>query len=429
MAAQFQSSIGELVTFVRKHSPFYSRLYESLAPDTTNLEDLPITNNAEYWKAARSDQDQVLTGPLTDALVRRSGGSSGEPKTIFLSRHEFHLASQINGSLFAQYTGVVPGDIIANLSSQGGLYSGFMTYGYCVMNNPLPCVNLAISGKEPLDFMAQEINRFKATVIISNVFIATKLANYLRDRSISCPSVRLILYTGEAFYKDLKPLYSQTYPSARVSPLSYACAECTIMAWPSVSPLSPLFAADDEIHPVYRVNTAAIILEIIDSHGRPIKENGRRGTVVVTHLLKRLQPTIRYEVGDVAEWVDFAAATFRLGGRDAVGLKIGTAMLDQPTMWRVVARVLGDGVDAFQAVVRRSDGRNEVTFRVAAPHPADPGAVRRDLEEEIVRANPAWGRNRDAGLIAPVQVQWVKFDELAINEKSGKFKEIVEERY
>lgn len=426
IAPLFHSSIEELIQFVRSHSAFYQSLYQHLPTNVSNLEALPIVNNADYWRSSNAEPSQVMTSPLVDGLVMRSGGSTGEPKTVYMTRHEFHQASQINGVLMADGTGLISGDRIANLSSQGGLYSGFMTYGYAVMNSPLNTVNLPISGKEPLENIVRDITKFKATVIISNVFIATRLAHYLGSNNLVLDSVRLILYTGEAFYKDLRPLYRSAFPNAKIGPLAYASVECKIIAFPAHAPQDQ----NDDIDPLYRVCSSAVIMEIISDDGSVIREPGIRGTVVVTNLLKRLQPTIRYPVGDVAEWVDYKAGLFRLRGRDHVGLKVGTALLDLPLIRRLVGRVLGEEtLDSFQTIVRREKGKNTVVFRIAGPERDNREAIRSQLEDEIVAANPNWARNRDQGFIAPIQIEWVAFKDLVFLETSGKLKEIVEERY
>ncbi|KAK3934601.1 hypothetical protein QBC46DRAFT_358887 [Diplogelasinospora grovesii] len=69
-------------------------------------------------------------------------------------------------------------------------------------------------------------------MIISNVFIATKLADYLRNKGVQPPHVRRILHTGEPFYKGLRPLYKSVFPNASVAPLACASVECKVMAFP-----------------------------------------------------------------------------------------------------------------------------------------------------------------------------------------------------
>jgi phenylacetate-CoA ligase len=51
----------------------------------------------------------------------------------------------------------------------------------------------------------------------------------------------------------------------------------------------------------YHVSPEAGIIEILDAHGRPCPP-GVLGEVVCTGLQNRLQPLVRYQIGDVARW-------------------------------------------------------------------------------------------------------------------------------
>ncbi|KAJ5249262.1 AMP-dependent synthetase/ligase [Penicillium chermesinum] len=428
MASLIPPQLQELVTYVRSRSPYYQLLYANLPKEITNFESLPLVDNTLYWKSSNSEPNGVLTEPLKDAVVMRSGGSTSEPKTVYMTREEFLETSRINGELFGRCCGVRPGDRVANLSSQGGMYSGFMTYGYAVMNCSLPVVNLPISGKETPENIERDISQFKATVIISNVFIATKLAHYLRNKQTQLSSVRLILYTGEPFYKDLRLLYKSAFPNATIRPLAYASVECKIVAFPEYELNHE--DEDGDINPVYRTCDRSVFLEIIAEDGSVIKVNGIRGNLVVTNLLKRLQPTVRYPIGDVGEWVNIQSGLFRLRGRSNVGLKIGTALLDKGLIRKLVIQVVGAGVaDNFQIVIRRKDSCNIVLFRIAAQAPAGTDTIPQRLEEAIVNANPSWAINRDAGQIAPIEVEWVRFEQLVFLEASGKLREVIDERF
>jgi len=421
-----RTAASELVEFARKHSPYYKNLYRNLPPDVTNLEDLPLTNNDEYWRVSNGEKNEVLTTPFVDGLVLRSGGSTNVPKTVLMTRQEFHLTSQVNGVLFSETSGLLPGDRVANLSAQGGMYSGFMTFGYTVMNCPTPIVNLPISGGEALETIAKLIIDFNATAIISNVYISTRLTEFLRSKNFTLPNVRLLLYTGEAFYKDLRPLFRSVFPNIRIWPLSYGSVELKIIAFPSNQPGEE----DADIRPVYKVNRSSIIMEIIDNDGIPIKENGRRGLVVGTNLIMRLQPKIRYPVGDAAEWVDYDAKLFRFLGRESVGLKIGNAHLLCHQIRDIVAGVLPSGaLVTLQTVVRRSESKNVITIRIVGQTPDNSQEIRDKIEEKIMDVSPAWRKRYNEAFISPLRVEWVELESLSRIETSGKLREIVEERY
>lgn len=113
-----------------------------------------------------------------------------------------------------------------------------------------------------------------------------------------------------------------------------------------------------------------------------------------------------------------------------MGLKISTALLDRELIRELVVQVVGASVaDTFQTVIRRKDSCNVVLFRIAARAPADADSIPLRLEEAIVNANPSWAKNRDAGQIAPIEVEWVRFEELLFLGASGKLREVIDERF
>src|SRR5271168_4503154 len=81
-------SPAELIRFVREKSPFYKKLYSTL-PDSADLTDLPVLSLDEYWKANGLKNNTVLTGPLKDGVVFKSGGTTGNPKFSVFTKDEW----------------------------------------------------------------------------------------------------------------------------------------------------------------------------------------------------------------------------------------------------------------------------------------------------------------------------------------------------
>lgn len=188
---------------------------------------------------------------------------------------------------------------------------------------------------------------------------------------------------------------------------------------------------NSDIEPIYRANRPLIVLELLAEDGSVVREAGVRGRVVVTDLRKRLFPSVRYPAGDVAEWVDYDGGTFRLLGRESVALKMGSLHLELPALRRLVVGAMGEGFrEAFQIVMRRRDGKNEITFRFAGVAGEDgPEGVTRRLEEGLVDAFPRWRELLDIDYIQPLRTEWVGVEEMVVSSNSGKLATVVDERY
>jgi len=415
--------LKDFLQFMRDHSAYYRSLWKDVPEGVSSVEDLPLTNLDDYWNAAK--ENKLLTRTVWDGSIFRTGGTTSAPKVVYIARDEMAESLPPTGAAWSASSGIRPGDRIANLFHIGGMYAGFAKMTLALQHVSTPHVHLPITGNEPIPEQANFMRLFGATVIFSNVFTICRVANYLVERGETIDSIRLILYAGETFYKDLRTSWRKAFPNMEVRPLMYGAADGGLIGVPVNEP----GAQDLDIKPVYQASQQSIILEILDDDGSPIKNPGQKGRVILTDLKRRLHPVVRYPMGDVAHWIDYGKATFELLGRETVALKIGSLFLALPKLRNLVTSTLGEGLqDSFQLVVRRAEGKNEVTFRFAASQ-EDPEGATKALEEKLIAGFPKWGEYLAIGYIQPLKTAWVKMEDLVFAEKSGKLREIIEERY
>ncbi|KAM5473109.1 putative NRPS-like protein biosynthetic cluster [Microsporum audouinii] len=420
------SATKEIVQFARQFSPYYRSLYQHLPESTPDIEQLPITDIDKYWSCAQEDPQNVLTGTFVDGVPLRSGGSTNEPKTTYMTRQELRTTARILGNSWVHSAHLLPGDRVANLMTFGGMYGGYWNAIATLEETPIPIVHLPITGAQPLEVMVAEIQRFQATVLLGPLFTLTRLADYLAGKGLVLGNVRQLVFTGETLFEDIRARWKVAYPNAYACAPSYASVDAGQLGVLICSPSTE----EDAIRPVYKVGYPAVILEILADDGTAIKEAGVRGNVVVTQLIRRLQPIIRYPVGDVAEWVDYSAQTLKYCGRASIAVKIATTFLDLPLMKTAVARAINESVTGrFQCIVRREHSQYVLVFRLAIPKPANANQLRDKIDKALGEASPKWKRDREGGAIAPLALEWVNIDELIYHEKSGKLKEIIEARY
>ena len=106
----------------------------------------------------------------------------------------------------------------------------------------------------------------------------------------------------------------------------------------------------------FTVNDAAVHVEIVDEDGRPVGGPGVEGDVVVTSLVLRLLPLIRYRTGDRGSWAEGPGGARRLvlaAERDVNmlfidGRRISGTEAFRPILRRVYSRVGYSGVNAVQ---------------------------------------------------------------------------------
>ncbi|QMU77990.1 phenylacetate--CoA ligase family protein [Streptacidiphilus sp. PB12-B1b] len=415
--------IASFIRFVRERSPFYRALYAGLPEGVSDLAALPLTDHTAYWAANTLDDSRVLTGPHTDGIVIKTGGTTGAPRVSVYTRDEWRAMSRRFGDGLAA-AGLVEGDRVANLFYAGELYSSFVFTLNCLQEADVPTVQLPIGGAAALDYVVGALRDCRATVVAAPPTSLCRLAREVVDTVGTLPGIRLVLFSGEAFYGDQVALLAKAFPEAAVRSIGYASVDAGILAAPVAG------EPDTRVHEVFSPDK---VVELLDAEtGEPIEEPGRPGRLVATDLVRRLMPVIRYPAGDIAEWVDVPKRRFRLLGRSEEGARVGPVTVYLEDLRAVVERADEQrSVVDLQVVLRRRDARDELVLRLAAPSAAEPAELRR-LEGEIARqldaARPIFPEHVQAGMIQPLAVEWVAPDALAVNPRTGKLIRLIDER-
>ncbi|RZQ61309.1 phenylacetate--CoA ligase family protein [Amycolatopsis suaedae] len=408
----------ELVDFVREHSPFYRELYRDLT-GPYRLTDLPVIDQAAFWAANTVRDNRILTGRQTGGIVFKTGGTTSAPRVSVYTRQEWREMSATFGTGL-RAAGVRDGDRVANLYYAGELYSGFVFTLNMLQDALVDTVQLPIAGNAPLEFAVQTMLDFDATVVAAFPTSLVRLARHVRDTAGTLPGIRLILFSGEAFYGDQRAVVEAAFPGADVRSIGYASVDGGILGAP--------VAGEPDVR-VFRAFTGSRVLEILDPvTGEPIEDAGRPGRLVLTDLGRRLLPILRYPVGDLAEWTDPGERVFRLLGRAEEGARVGHATLHLDQLRDAVDMATGaHHVDGFQVVLRRRDARDELVLRVSSRVPDRERAAER-IRALVDEISPRFADQARRGVVAPVSVEWVGEDGIRVNPRTGKSLRLIDER-
>lgn len=424
-------NIQELVALARKNAAYYRDVYKDVPDHVSDLEGLPVTDLDEYWRLALEDAANVLTAPFIDGTPLRSGGSTNVPKTCHVTRGEMKLLGRLTGNAWVAAGLVVSGDRIVNLYSFGGMYGGFQLANKAIEEAPVPVVHLPLSSTHPLDQVLQEIEAFQATALISPVFHVTRLASQIsQSGGRPAPSIRMILYSGESLSPSVAASWRAAFPNAVIHPCLYSsCDSSGLAVLPHATRDPEEWRIDMATDAVYAVVQEASIIELLDDNRAVIREPGVPGHVFVTSLIRKLQPVIRYPLGDMASWVDYDARTFRFLGRGSLAVKLVGTWLPMMVLKEMLAEVLGtDVVGRLQCITRYEGLQTVLLFRMALERPGNEDVVREQVDGRLRAMSASWAKARDAGGIAPLRFEWVGIDGLVFLQRSGKLKEVIDER-
>jgi phenylacetate-CoA ligase len=412
-------SLQVLVDYARRNSPFYSDLYRDVPEVVTDLTQLPLVAQEAFWEANTYPDNRVLTRPLTNGVVYKSGGTTGAPKFSPWSEEENRDAAIAFGTGLVRAGLLRPGHRVANLFMAGELYGGFLFTNDVLANASIETVRLPIGGTAPVEFVAAVFKEFGVNVTCGMSTTLVKLADLLIERGETADSVESLLFAGEPLFDDVRSVLAQAFPKATIGSLGYAAIDGGPLG-------SPVPGGGVRVHQSLAPYS---VVELIDeATGEPITSPGVPGRLVGTNMSRTLMPLIRYPVGDRAEWTDPARMRFRLLGRSGDSIKVGPDVLRPGEIRAVVARVDGDGlVSGMQLVARRWDGKDGLVLRLAArERPAE--GLSQAVVDAVYAASPPYPRAVERGVIHPITVEWVRPSELATNSRTGKLIEVVDER-
>ncbi|MFJ9820758.1 phenylacetate--CoA ligase family protein [Streptomyces sp. NPDC101151] len=412
--------LAELIRFARHNSPFYRELYAHLPSHAAHLTDLPVVPQADFWRANSPRDNRLLTAPLHEAVVFRSGGTTGSPKFSYYTRTEWREFTTAFGAGLVN-AGLRPGHRVADLFYAGDLYASFSFVLDSLHRSPAANVRLPIGGATPWESTAATLEEFQVQVVAGTPTTLCSLAERLTSAGRSLPDVELLFFGGECLFGDQLPLLAGAFPKAQVRSLGYASVDAGLLG-------EAVPGGDPRVH---RVFTPYTMVEILDEEtDRPVAGDGVPGRLVVTDLRRRLMPVLRYPAGDRAEWVDRNAGVFRILGRAEEGVRVGPVSLYTQDVHDIVMAADSAGeVTGLQLVVRRCNGRDGLVLRLAT---GEPGAGNTALADAVATAvlaqRPLYRSATAAGHVNPLTVQWVRHQDLAVNPRTGKLIRVVDER-
>ncbi|MEV6318867.1 AMP-binding protein [Streptomyces sp. NPDC051776] len=418
-------TLAELIRFVRSNSAFYAELYSGLPERVTELSALPVIPQTRFWQANSPRPNTLLTGPLEEAVVFRSGGTTGAPKFSFYTREEWREFTTSFGSGLTG-AGLEPGQRVADLFYAGDLYASFTFVLDALHRSPVSNVRLPIGGAAPLSSTVATLEQFDVDVIAGTPTTLCSLAEHLTAAGRQLPAVSRLFFGGESLFGDQQRLLATAFPAARVTSIGYAAVDAGLVGL-------PVPGDDPRLH---RVPAPHTVVEILDEEsGEPITRAGLPGRVVVTDLRRRLMPVLRYPVGDRAEWTDTAAGHFRILGRAEEGVRVGPVALHTQDVHDLVHTAdIAGRVTGVQLVVRRSQGsdgvdRDGLLLRLGC----DTGAgglteLAAAVEKAFHAARPMYADAVAARHVHPVALELVRHADLAVNARSGKLIRVLDER-
>ena len=306
----------DLVRHARARSPLYAQHYRGIRGTVDDVRQLPpvtkplLMDRFDEWvcdpavtrtavEAFTADPSRIGQEFLGRYLVWTTSGTSGVPALLVQDRAALAVYTPVSivrgymtcstplGFLIDVAKVAARGGRIATLLVTGGHHGGAVMVARAHRRHPRTVHrNRLLSVLRPLEDLVDELNRLQPAVLHGYPSALTLLAGEQEAGRLHIAPV-LMGSTGETLTTPARQQIEtafgcrlrNSYGSSEAGAIAFACNRA-------------------QLH----VNTDWVIVEPVDRHHRPVEPGTASHTVLVTNLANRVQPVIRYDLGDSITW-------------------------------------------------------------------------------------------------------------------------------
>jgi phenylacetate-CoA ligase len=275
--------LQKIVTFAYHHNRFYRQRFNDAHFEPGDLktfsdfEQLPVLTKDDL----RNNLDELISDGLTREKLhwRRTGGSTGIPVQVYWDdySHMFKPAMVYRhdswaGFLPAARKAALWGDTSKKLSLKGKLY-------HALFIRTIYLDTLDMDEDHILDFI-ERIRRFKPRLLFGHGHSIYFFASFLSNHSIDDIRFDGIISSAETLPPSERKVVEDVF--GKIVFDRYGCEEVA------------LIASECEAHDGLHIGAEGIYVEVLGG------DDKKPGPVILTDLVNKGTPLIRYDVGDLA---------------------------------------------------------------------------------------------------------------------------------
>jgi phenylacetate-CoA ligase len=306
IAQRQRARLAEMVAYARAHSPYYRELYRDLPEQVDDPALLPVTNKKmlmarfDDWATDRQVTlerveafvaDPSLVGERFQGgyLVVTTSGTSGLRGLFVLDERSLAVGTAVG---LRASGGLAARDVIRTLAragrtaivtAPGGHFSTVATPARFRLDRPwLGRMMRVFSINQPMAELVDELNRYDPASLTGFVGMLTLLAGEQEAGRLRIHPAAVVP-GGETLTPDARERIATAF-QAKVR-ASYASTECGFLSFGCA-------------HGWYHVNSDWAVLEPVDADHRPVPPGQHSHTVLISNLANRVQPILRYDLGD-----------------------------------------------------------------------------------------------------------------------------------
>jgi len=306
IAAASADRFTELARFARAQSPFYRAAWHSLPQRDLSLHELPVVTKRDLmthfddWATDRlitregvdrflSDKRRIGEHFLDRFVIWKSSGSTGEPgifvqDDVAMACYDALLAVQLhtaNASNAYLWSVLTQGGRAALVTAIDDHFASIASWQRACRAMPWSHAK-AFSVMDPLATLVGKLNDYQPAFLASYPSTLALLAGEQVAGRLGI--VPACIWSGGEFLADsMRGRIEAAFGSTLIN--EYGSSECLSIACSCTA---------GTLH----VNADWVILEPVDRDYRPVPAGEPSHTVLLTNLANRIQPIIRYDLGD-----------------------------------------------------------------------------------------------------------------------------------
>ncbi|MBF0406763.1 MAG: AMP-binding protein [Candidatus Riflebacteria bacterium] len=399
-----------------KKSPYYAKILNEIPPGLPVHEVLsrfPVMTRDIFYRISPPTSTEILTGPLADAYVFASGGTTGTPKYAFYSNQEFLFTAQKQAFIFSK-AGMESTDRTANLFLAGNLWMS-----YTIVNRAIEligCLNLPVAANSSIENIFQYLESLKASVVVGLPSMIVRLAEEAKKRNISL-KIKKIFYAGEHMHPAMKEFLKEVFQAEIINSAGYACVDTGAIGYQC------RFLTGSQHHVLDDLQ----YVEILDENQKPVGVDFP-GEIIVTNLYRQLMPIVRYKTGDLGKWIENTGCqcgcvgrTFELLGRCDDLMVIGGITL----LPGDVAKVLAPFPEAlcFQISARKNNQKDVLILKIESEKYISEKLIIQSMHNNSFKLKEAIDENW-----LEIDIQMLKPGSIERNSRTGKVRQVIDDR-
>jgi len=401
---------------IARRSAFYGKRLEGVSfKNVDDLKKFPILTRDEMDANILPKGTGLSTvgDQFTGGYVTRSGGSTGEPKYSVYDGHDWEQMVS-NATRVFRAAGLHRNDRLANCMLAGDLYGSFVSFDH--VNTRVGAATFPFAGELNPEVFLQVWKRFKLNAIQA---IPTVLVPLFRVAKQLDPEFTFekVIYAGTPLSPSDRDWIEKTIKTKRISSvigatdggqIGFQCSHLT----------GAMHHTIDDFN----------YIEILDDKGKRVAD-GESGRIVITSLLKHAFPLIRYELGDAGRIVPGGCECGRtnrvleyLGRSDDT---VCVALMN--VSYRDFTSALQAlPLSALQLAAKNNEEGEFIELRIETVLPTE--EMRVQVVDAVCAAMPTLKKRLEDGSLTRLEVQLCAPGALPRNPRSGKIRNVVDER-